>query len=239
MKPLQERQLFQMKRESLEERIHQYYDETHNADVVIEYGMALLVRNAMMMKDYSFMCKDLIKEIFLTSEPTDKMRDFCLYFYDYFEYSEWEIVRDRLFKNRAAFSELTRHIRPDMKYFRAVSAPTFDKFDEILAYATRDLGQESQVKAFEQKDDFSFTFKAAYKDENGKTHMLTFSRNADISKSPDELFTLLEILTRLTIFEKDGVRRFRDIMDDKCETIVHKEMINNSERTKNIKPVMR
>lgn len=66
MQPLQERQLFQMKRESLEKRICQYYEETQNSDVVIEYGMALLVRNAMMMEDYSLMCKDLIRQIFLT-----------------------------------------------------------------------------------------------------------------------------------------------------------------------------
>ena len=49
VQPLQERQLFQMKRESLEKRICQYYEDTQNADVVIEYGMALLVRNAMIL----------------------------------------------------------------------------------------------------------------------------------------------------------------------------------------------
>ena len=133
MQPLQERQLFQMKRESLETRIRQYYEETQNADVVIEYGMALLVRNAMMMEDYSLMCKDLIRQIFLTCRPSERMREFCLYFYDYFEYEEWEIVRSRLFKSRAEFSEMTRLVRPDMKYFRVASTPTFDKFDEVLA----------------------------------------------------------------------------------------------------------
>lgn len=64
MQPLQERQLLQMNRDSLEKRIQQYYNETKNEDVVIEYGLVLLVRNAMVMDDYSFICKDLICKIF-------------------------------------------------------------------------------------------------------------------------------------------------------------------------------
>lgn len=127
VKPLSERQLFQMKRVNLEKRITHYYSETWDSEAVIEYGMAILVLNAITMTNYSFVCKDLIKEIFLTSEPTDKMRNFCLYFYDFFEYNEWENIRDRLFKSRAEFSEWTRMIRPETKYVRAASAPTNKK----------------------------------------------------------------------------------------------------------------
>lgn len=232
VQPLQERQLFQMKRESLETRIRQYYEETQNADVVIEYGMALLVRNAMMMEDYSLMCKDLIRQIFLTCRPSERMREFCLYFYDYFEYEEWEIVRSRLFKSRAEFSEMTRLVRPDMKYFRVASTPTFDKFDEVLAYAIKSWSGKSREKAFEEKEDFYFSFKAVFEDDNGKKHKLTFSKNADICKSCEELFTLMEILTRLTIFQKNGVRRFRDIVETECESIVSQEIINHSKRKK-------
>ena len=122
VKALNERQLFRMKRVNLEKRIQQYYSKTQDSESVIEYGMAILVFNAITMTNYSFVCKDLIQEIFLTKEPTDKMREFCLYFYDFFDYNEWENVRDRLFKSRAEFSERTRRIRPETKYVRAASA---------------------------------------------------------------------------------------------------------------------
>ena len=178
------------------------------------------------------MCKDLIRQIFLTCRPSERMREFCLYFYDYFEYEEWEIVRSRLFKSRAEFSEMTRLVRPDMKYFRVASTPTFDKFDEVLAYAIKSWSEKSREKAFEEKEDFYFSFKAVFEDDNGKKHKLTFSKNADICKSCEELFTLMEILTRLTIFQKNGVRRFRDIVETECESIVSQEIIKHSKRKK-------
>ena len=64
VKPLDERQLFRMKRENLEKRINLYYIETHDTDTVLEYSLAVLVFNGITIDDYSFVCKDLIKEIF-------------------------------------------------------------------------------------------------------------------------------------------------------------------------------
>lgn len=224
MQVLQERQLLQMNRDSLEKRILQYYNETKNEDVVIEYGMALLMRNAMVMDDYSFICKDLIRKIFLEGEPNDKKRDFCLYFYDFFDYSEWEIVRARLFKTRSEFSEWTRVIRPETKYIRAAAAPTYDKFDEILTHATRNYSEKQRAEAFADKENFDFLFKALFADENGKKHMVTF-KHADISKSGHEMYILLEILTKLTIFEKDGVRRFEEILGEDCMSEVKHSII--------------
>ena len=232
MQVLQERQLLQMNRDSLEKRILQYYNETKNEDVVIEYGMALLMRNAMVMDDYSFVCKDLIRKIFLEGKPNNKKRDFCLYFYDFFDYSEWEIVRARLFKTRSEFSEWTRVIRPETKYIRAAAAPTYDKFDEILTYATRNYSEKQRAEAFADKENFDFLFKAFFADENGKKHMVTF-KHADISKSGHEMYILLEILTKLTIFEKDGVRRFEEILGEDCMSEVKHSIIRKKNKARN------
>lgn len=60
VKALNERQLFRMKRVNLEKRIQQYYSKTQDSESVIEYGMAILVFNAITMTNYSFVCKDLI-----------------------------------------------------------------------------------------------------------------------------------------------------------------------------------
>ncbi|HCM85925.1 MULTISPECIES: hypothetical protein [Enterococcus] len=218
VKPLNERQLFRMKRENLEKRINQYYAETHDSEAVLEYGMAVLVRNAIVMEDYSFICKDLIRKIFLTSEPSKKMQDYCLYFYDYFDYSDWEIVRKRLFKHKAEFSELTRPIRALTKLVRAAAAPTFDTVDDILTMITKNDTEERKANAFANKDRYTFLYKSFFEDANGKKHNLTF-RHADISKSDEEFYSLLEILTKLTIFEKDGTRRFTEIVWDDCQKV--------------------
>lgn len=214
VKPLNERQLFRMKRVSLEKRINHYYSETQDVDSVIEYGMAVLVFNAITMTNYSFICKDLFKEIFLTSEPTDILREYCLYFYDYFEYHEWEIVRDRLFKNRAEFSERTRAIRPETKYVRAASVPTNKKLDWLYENYLEEWQRKLAVK-----ERYNYALNTVFLDENGKRHKQKFL-NADVSIPPTKLKTLLELLTRLTIFEKNGVRRFYESVYPECEISV-------------------
>jgi hypothetical protein len=50
--PLGERQLFSMKRGNLEKRISQYYSETRDTDSVVEYGVAVLLFNAITMDNY-------------------------------------------------------------------------------------------------------------------------------------------------------------------------------------------
>ncbi|MBO0454536.1 hypothetical protein [Candidatus Enterococcus murrayae] len=196
VKPLNERQLFRMKRKNLEKRINQYYLETQDIEAVLDYSLAVLVFNGITMDNYSSVCKELIKEIFLTSEPSDKLRDYCLYFYDFFEYEEWEAVRKRLFKSRAAFSEHTRGIRPETKFVRAESAPT--------------------AKTTESSED---SFETVFKDEQGKKHKQKF-KNVDVDMPNKKLFTLLEILTKLPIFEKEGVRRFTEVVPADCKTII-------------------
>ncbi|MGG5369879.1 hypothetical protein [Enterococcus sp. AZ196] len=210
VKPLNERQLFRMKRKNLEKRINQYYLETQDIETVLDYSLAVLVFNGITMDNYSFVCKELIKEIFLTSEPSDKLRDYCLYFYDFFEYEEWETVRKRLFKSRAAFSEHTRGIRPETKFVRAESAPTIMKKEWL---------HEHYLDDKVEKDRYDYYYEAIFKDEQGKKHKQKF-QNADISMPSNRLSTLLTILTRLTIFEKNGIRRFYEVVHSECQTVI-------------------
>lgn len=214
VKPLNERQLFRMKRENLEKRIQQYYEETHDTDTVLEYNLAVLVFNAITMDDYSFVCQELIKEIFLTSEPSDKLRDYCLYFYDFFDYREWELVRARLFKNRAEFSEYTRLIRPETTCVRAASAPTDKARDWLFERYYGDGSHTHQAK-----ESCDYYFETVFKDAQGKKHKQKF-QNADISMSTKKLKALLTILTKLTIFERDGIRKFAEVVFPDCKTVV-------------------
>lgn len=216
VKPLQERQLFHMKRDSLEKKINHYYSETQDADQVIEYGMAVLAKNSIVIEDYSFLCKDLIREIFLTCEPTEKMRDFCLYFYDYFEFSEWEKVRNRLFRNQAEFFERTHAIRRDMKYIRAVSAPTLEAIIPMIEHFAKNDSEEVKADYLANQDLFTFTLKTVFEDENGKRTRLNL-KNADLGRTHEALAVSLGILAQLTIFQKDGVQRYANIMWEKCK----------------------
>lgn len=143
IKFLGERQLFSMKRGNLEKRISQYYSETHDTESEVEYGVAVLLFNTITMDNYSFVCKDLFKELFMTAGPTDHLRDYCLYFYDFFTYDEWEVVRDRLFKNLRDFSEWTRKIRPETAAVRAAVALWRSKMDRSSPY--RSIGGGSSV----------------------------------------------------------------------------------------------
>ncbi|MDU5335002.1 hypothetical protein [Enterococcus sp.] len=49
---LAERQLFLMKVENLSKRVRAYFDRTQDVDSLIEYGVAILVRNFFCMKAF-------------------------------------------------------------------------------------------------------------------------------------------------------------------------------------------
>lgn len=60
---------------------------------------------------------------------------------------------------------------------------------------------------------------ATFLNEAGKKHNCTF-KDTDTNKSPEEIEEALELLTSLTIFEKDGVGLFEEVVSAKyVETI--------------------
>lgn len=64
---LGQRQLFGIKKDNLLKRISTYFEETNNAGEVVEYFVAVLVRHALSVGDYSINeLSDLIRNIFLT-----------------------------------------------------------------------------------------------------------------------------------------------------------------------------
>lgn len=57
IKPLNQRQLFTTMRKNLEKKVSVYFDETKNTSVVIEYIIAILVRNALTIKDFHWFAR--------------------------------------------------------------------------------------------------------------------------------------------------------------------------------------
>lgn len=74
-KVLNQRTLFITGPKKLEESLQHFYEEFHDANAVVEYLVALLVKNSLCVgDDFSFFCKELIRDILLLAEPTEVLR---------------------------------------------------------------------------------------------------------------------------------------------------------------------
>ncbi|MGM0300930.1 hypothetical protein IGI66_000513 [Enterococcus sp. AZ048] len=191
VKKLGTRQLFLMKRESLEKKIVTYYEQSGNGDSVIEYLVAVMVRNALNLTGaFSFLCKDLLRDLFLTVEPTDTLRLFLPFFKEYFESKEWDGLIKQYFGSPSEYFSQTEMIRSFKNAFERQGG--LDLYREGLVYDIR----------------------SRFEDAAGKRHLLTI-RDVDPNKEETLVAEILEVLTLLSIFEVDGVRKFVALIDYK------------------------
>ena len=191
VKKLGTRQLFLMKRESLEKKIVTYYEQSGDADSVIEYLVAVMVRNALNLTGaFSFLCKDLLRDLFLTVEPTDTLRLFLPFFKEYFESKEWEGLIKQYFGSPSEYFSQTEMIRSFKNAFEKQGG--LDLYRGGLVYDIR----------------------SRFEDAAGKRHLLTI-RDVDPNKEEMLVAEILEVLTLLSIFEVDGVRKFVALVDYK------------------------
>ena len=102
-KPLSQMQLFVTKRSTLEQKITRYFEHTKNVSMVIQYAVAIMIKNALVLSDYSDFLKDLVRELFLTAEPSDVLRKNLPYFKPYFKSGEFDTVVHRLFSNKKSY----------------------------------------------------------------------------------------------------------------------------------------
>lgn len=191
MKRLEKRQLFNMLGNNLEKRISNFYGETKDVSTVIEYVVTLLVRQALTLNfsDSPFICQDVIREIFLNAAPTNTQRRFSVFFEDYFDKNEWKTISARLYRDNNNFLAATEEARLYKAYLKEKD-PT--RTDELA--------------------DHQFVLKAIFKGENGRRHTWTV-KNAHPTKNREEVAGALKILTMLTIFETNGVRKFSEFVD--------------------------
>lgn len=94
------RQLFNLQLPTLEKRINQYYQETQNSTTTIKYILALRVRHQLGAKEFAFILKDLVRDIFLHTKATRTMKRFLFYFEDYFLTQEWGVLTLKVFPVR-------------------------------------------------------------------------------------------------------------------------------------------
>lgn len=177
-------QLFVTKRERLEKAIMKAYTDSQDADTVIQYVVAVLIRNALCISDFSLMCQELVREILLFAEPTDVLRKFAPLFRDFFDSGkEWEQVTKRLYKKTKEYHRYNNRVSDCKKYLFAKTTP------------------------IEELNGQQYKLVSTFEDAIGKIHTWSL-RDADKNASAMKIDAVLELLSSLTIFEKEGVRRF-------------------------------
>ncbi|MGX7226261.1 hypothetical protein [Enterococcus malodoratus] len=114
------RQLFNLKPKTLENRITQFYQRTQNSSLTIKYVLALRVRYQLGAEEFADILRDLVRDIFMNTKATRTMKRFFYYFQDYFMAPEWRSLRLRLFTIRSfgekvlsVFHSLFSVARPD------------------------------------------------------------------------------------------------------------------------------
>jgi len=182
-KPLTPRQLLAMKRDTLEAKIISYYKNTQNAAEVIQYAVAILVKNALVLGDYSFFLHELICELFLTAEPNDVLRRNLPFFEGYFNGKDFDKVVKRLFNHKKEYTLLADKTRLSTNLLNTPGAGVC------------------------KNPGLALRLVSIFEDSHGKKRVLTL-RDADERRTRAEASTLLAILTTLNIFESEGVRRF-------------------------------
>lgn len=200
---LNQRQIFGMKKENLAKKINQYYSETRDLASVLEYIVAILVRNALVTSDFSLFMNELVRELYLSAEPNEVLRRMSPYFQDYFTKREWDTVIKRLFKSKTNYFQNTKTARENHKH---LTKPNTKKVP---------------------LDDRQVAIESVFQDANGKNHKWTL-RDADPLKEKKDFEPILAILTTLSIFENNGVRRFVQLVGSKrifseIEVIVEKK----------------
>lgn len=187
MKPLGQRQLFGMKRETLEARLIENYKHGKDSAYAIQCALIILIRNALSPANFSFLAKELICSLFLESNDLQEVKELCVYFRPYFTDDQWKKVTTRLFPSRKERSKIIEQAR---LYTEKLS---------LLHSGER----EAQTKA---------SLLSTFLDENGKKHSWTLS-NVDPTLTSKQHEDYLSLLSTLTILQKDGVRRFVSLVE--------------------------
>ncbi|WP_413537995.1 glycosyltransferase family 1 protein [Enterococcus malodoratus] len=183
-KTLSQITLFTMGKTNLEKRILKAYTESPDADTIVQYLVAVLIRQCLCVSDFAGICNDLIREIFLFAEPTEVLRKFCPLFRDAFESDkEWDQVLKRFYKNSKKIHRYNNRLGDSKRYLLEKTTPI-----EALE------GQQYKILS-------------TFEDAMGKVHTWSL-RDADPNSSATKIDSVLELMSSLTIFEKDNVRRF-------------------------------
>ncbi|MDT2600867.1 hypothetical protein P7D85_13865 [Enterococcus hulanensis] len=180
---LGQRQVFLMKKESLTKRVQMFYEQTKNIEQLIQYMVAILVRNALSQGIFTEQLKELVREIYLTSEPNDTLRQYSPFFKHCFSGGEWKELIKKMFKNESTYFASTKEARFYNNY----------------------LGKDGTLN--NRREGLVYHVESVFEDAAGKKHKLTIP-DTDPTKNEEQTENILRTLSILTVFENAGVRKF-------------------------------
>ncbi|MBO0413789.1 hypothetical protein JZO81_22365 [Enterococcus hulanensis] len=99
------KQIFSLKRKTLEKRISNFYNETNDSDSALRLLVALQVREELGLADFSFMLADLVHYIFMKTKSNATLRRFYIFFEEYFDKKEWRVLLIKLFPAKTYIAE--------------------------------------------------------------------------------------------------------------------------------------
>lgn len=115
---LSKRQIFTLKRRSLEKIINKYFQQTNDGEGTIELLITLQVRDELCDLDFSFMLSQLVKRIFTRTRSTATLRRYYVYFAEYFDKKEWRLLLVKLFPAKTFIAEKLEQL-----YTQYIKAP--------------------------------------------------------------------------------------------------------------------
>ncbi len=98
--PFTPQEIFNLKLETLENRLMTFYEETQNSSTTIQLVLALRVRYKLGAEEFALALQDLVKYLFKRTKASRSMKRFFYYFVDYFDAKEWKMLRLKLFPVR-------------------------------------------------------------------------------------------------------------------------------------------
>lgn len=197
-KPLEQRQLFNTRRKQLEERFLEYYEETKDSAYIIECAVAVQVRNAYSREDFSFFMKDFIRSLFLTGQKLPENRNLYFFFRDYFTNEEWHTLVNQLFESPEEYLTYSSRNQSMLK-----------DLTPYLSSVSREVAEDA-------------TLVAKFEDGNKKPKILKIRRIDRHAVPSTHSRELMEIMTYLSIFQKNGVPSFAEIIKAHTEYVVHR-----------------
>ena len=207
-------QLFITKRPRLEKNIEKNYADSQDTDTVIQYVVAVLIRHALCISDFSLFCQDLVKEILLFAEPTEVLQKLAPLFRDYFENGkEWEQVTHRLYKKSKIYHRYNNRVSECKKYLFAKTTPV------------------------EELNGQQYKLVSTFEDAVGKIHTWSL-RDADPNASAMKISAVLELMSSLTIFKKDGIRRFVQLENSEIHNCTRYIKIKKGEIVEESGPIL-
>ncbi|MBO0453719.1 hypothetical protein [Candidatus Enterococcus murrayae] len=99
-RPFTSKQLFSLKKNTLEKRIKSYYKLSGDTDSTVQYLMALQVRDRLGDSEFHLILKEVVQHLFSQRKVTKIMKKFFFHFKHYFLSKEWKYLNLRVFPVR-------------------------------------------------------------------------------------------------------------------------------------------